>query len=153
MLYTQIENAKAKYPASMLGYFVELGIIENVDATPEELNLVNIVPVPMFAGQIPVDGNEYKVDIVQQPDGSWAHELVQIEISQEQYQNNVAVQTQAVKADRNRLLVSCDWTQLADVNLSQTAKQAWNVYRQLLRDIPTQTGFPFTIEWPQPPNR
>jgi len=151
MLYTQIENGQAKYPASMLVYFVALGIIESADATEEELAAVNIVPVPMFGGQIPQDGNEYGVEIKQQTDGSWAHELVQKTISEQQFANNVAVQTQAVKADRDRMIASTDWIVTKSLEAGTPIPQSWSTYRQALRDIPLQAGFPFNIIWPTRP--
>jgi hypothetical protein len=52
---------------------------------------------------------------------------------------------------RNRLLAESDWTQLADVPLSAEKKTEWAVYRQALRDVPQQTGFPQTIQWPASP--
>lgn len=50
---------------------------------------------------------------------------------------------------RNDLLMACDWTQLADVNVD---KLAWANYRQHLRDITEQPGFPITIDWGTPPS-
>lgn len=41
----------------------------------------------------------------------------------------------ANKLTRNSLLYSSDWTQLADVALTETEKQSWRVYRQALRDM------------------
>ena len=151
MLYTQIENGQAKYPASMLVYFVAQGIIESADASEEQLAAVNIVPVPMFGGQIPTDGNEYGVEIKQQTDGSWAHELVQKTISEQQFANNVAVQTQAAKADRDRMIAGTDWIVTKAAEEGTAVPQAWKDYRQALRDIPEQAGFPFTITWPTRP--
>lgn len=54
------------------------------------------------------------------------------------------------RADRTRLLYQSDWTQLADVPIAN--KAAWATYRQALRDIPAQAGFPENITWPEPPN-
>lgn len=54
-----------------------------------------------------------------------------------------------IRAKRNQLLANSDWTQLAD---SPVNKDAWSVYRQALRDIPSQVGFPFSVEWPLKPN-
>lgn len=51
---------------------------------------------------------------------------------------------------RNILLAACDWTQLPDVP-SWVNVQAWRTYRQKLRDITTQTGFPDRVVWPTPP--
>lgn len=54
-----------------------------------------------------------------------------------------------VRADRDRRLAASDWTQLPDVPL--TTKSEWAVYRQALRDVTSQTGFPFDVAWPTPP--
>lgn len=56
---------------------------------------------------------------------------------------------QGVRDRRDSLLKTCDWTQLADVNLANKAD--WNKYRQELRDITTQPGFPFNVTWPPQP--
>jgi|LakMenEpi03Aug12_release.lakeMendotaPanAssembly.Ray.scaffolds.fasta_scaffold1466475_1 hypothetical protein len=53
-----------------------------------------------------------------------------------------------VRAQRNTLLAECDWTQLAD---APGDKAAWATYRQELRDISTQPGFPWTVDWPVAP--
>jgi hypothetical protein len=151
MLYTQIENNQAKYPACMLGYFVDKGIIASVDATEEELAAVNIVPVPMFAGQLPMDGYQYTVHIVEQSDGSWAHEVLKVEISEDQYQSNVNLQKQAVKADRDRMIASTDWIVTKSLETGVPVPEAWRDFRQALRDIPSQAGFPFEVVWPTKP--
>lgn len=52
---------------------------------------------------------------------------------------------------RNGLLRSCDWTQMADNSLTGAERTAWAAYRQLLRDVPQQAGFPDAIQWPDPP--
>ena len=54
-----------------------------------------------------------------------------------------------IRASRNRLLSDCDWTQLTDAPVD---KQAWAIYRQALRDISNQTGFPWEVEFPKDPN-
>lgn len=55
----------------------------------------------------------------------------------------------AVRAARNRLLAACDWTQMPDSPVGTAA--VWVTYRQLLRDLTSQDGFPFAVEWPTPP--
>lgn len=54
-----------------------------------------------------------------------------------------------VKLKRNELLVESDWTQLSDVPLSN--KNEWASYRQQLRDITMQSGYPFDVVFPKPP--
>lgn len=53
------------------------------------------------------------------------------------------------KTKRNRLLSETDWTQMPDVTLA--TKTAWATYRQALRDITEQSGYPTNIIWPTPP--
>lgn len=54
-----------------------------------------------------------------------------------------------VRADRDRRLAETDWTQAADV--PQATKDKWAPYRQALRDVPQQEGFPFNVVWPEKP--
>lgn len=54
----------------------------------------------------------------------------------------------AVRAKRDKLIAACDWTVLGD---AKTVKATWKVYRQALRDVPEQDGFPYVVEWPVPP--
>lgn len=53
-----------------------------------------------------------------------------------------------VRAARNEKLTASDWTQVADAPVD---KAVWATYRQALRDITTQSGFPWDITWPDAP--
>jgi hypothetical protein len=55
----------------------------------------------------------------------------------------------AARQQRNALLLASDWTQLPDVPLA--TKEAWVTYRQALRDITDQKGYPLNINWPITP--
>ncbi len=54
-------------------------------------------------------------------------------------------------ARRNTLLAESDWTQLPDVPLTAEQRTEWATYRQALRDITEQPGFPDSINWPVKP--
>ena len=71
-------------------------------------------------------------------------------IKYEPTQDVAATQTQSdiVRQQRNTLLSSTDWSQVAD---SPVNKETWATYRQSLRDVPTQDGFPWEIVWPTQP--
>jgi hypothetical protein len=69
-------------------------------------------------------------------------------LTQEQQNAKSLEQAKNMRDQRNQKLFVCDWTQLAD---STADKTAWATYRQALRDIPSQTGFPWTITWPTQP--
>lgn len=59
-----------------------------------------------------------------------------------------AMTADEARAKRDALLAASDWTQLADF---AGDKAAWAAYRQALRDVPTQPGFPQNIRWPVKP--
>lgn len=54
-----------------------------------------------------------------------------------------------VREARNAVLRTTDWTQAGDV--PQATRELWTAYRQALRDIPEQAGFPENVEWPVAP--
>ena len=64
----------------------------------------------------------------------------------EQDAQNIA-QAKSVRTSRNDKLKDCDWTQIADSTVDKTA---WATYRQALRDVTKQDGFPWPITWPHP---
>ena len=53
-----------------------------------------------------------------------------------------------VRAMRTQKLKDSDWTQVADAPVDQAA---WAAYRQALRDVPSQAGFPWEVQWPTQP--
>tara|TARA_R100000152_G_C6748751_1_gene172381 strand:+ start:796 stop:1251 length:456 start_codon:yes stop_codon:yes gene_type:complete len=52
------------------------------------------------------------------------------------------------RENRNKLLAESDWTASSDLTMSDD----WKTYRQALRDVPAQSGFPNTISWPTKPS-
>lgn len=80
-----------------------------------------------------------------------------VEMTQEEIAEFLAWSEQNVKNSRievardtrNALLAATDWAQAADV--PQATKDKWAPYRQALRDVPQQPGFPENIQWPVKP--
>lgn len=56
-----------------------------------------------------------------------------------------------VKNQRDKLLYESDWTQIPNNPLTTAKQQEWAVYRQELRDITSQSGYPFNVIWPVQP--
>jgi hypothetical protein len=54
---------------------------------------------------------------------------------------------EAVRSDRNSLIADTDWMALSDNAMSPQ----WAEYRQALRDITEQEGFPYAVIWPTKP--
>ena len=59
--------------------------------------------------------------------------------------------SESARNRRDKSLLKTDWTQVKDVALSEFDMAAYAEYRQALRDIPQQPGFPYTIVWPKMP--
>ena len=57
-------------------------------------------------------------------------------------------QAASVRTSRSEKLKECDWTQLSD---SPADRAAWATYRQALRDITKQAGFPWVVTYPDKP--
>lgn len=58
--------------------------------------------------------------------------------------------TRPILDRRSKLLRDSDWTMMPDVTLWN--KEAWAEYRQALRDLTEQPGYPTNIVWPTPPD-
>ena len=69
------------------------------------------------------------------------------ELSAEQLAARYDAAAASVRGQRNSLLSQTDWTALSDVTMSP----AMATYRQALRDITSQPGFPHSVVWPLKP--
>jgi hypothetical protein len=56
-----------------------------------------------------------------------------------------------VRVDRDRLLSNSDWRVVKAMETGIVLSTEWVTYRQALRDVTQQLGFPWTIEWPTQP--
>ena len=66
----------------------------------------------------------------------------------------LAAEAEKVRNYRDNLLNTCDTVYCnAEKWSAMTAEQqqAWEAYKQALRDVPTQAGFPYTVNWPAMP--
>lgn len=62
---------------------------------------------------------------------------------------NTLLSAEQIRLQRSLLLAKTDWTQLSDV--PQITRDRWAPYRQALRDVPQQPGFPLEVQWPTQP--
>lgn len=83
--------------------------------------------------------------------GQWFTHYIAVTPNDEKKAEMDAVQANAIRTDRNQRLAACDWTQLADSPLNAEAKAAWAFYRENLRMVPDQPGFPWNVQWPPQP--
>ena len=83
--------------------------------------------------------------------GEWVMTWKVSPASSEEIAERLERKSAEVRQQRNQLLTECDWTQLADSPLNADAKAAWAAYREELRSVSEQAGFPWEIEWPAQP--
>ena len=87
-------------------------------------------------------------DGVEEVNGKWFTKYSVAEMDDEAKAALDAQQANSVRDDRNKRLKDSDWTQVSDAPVD---KEVWAAYRQALRDIPSQEGFPWEINWPVEP--
>ena len=117
----------------------------------------------VFEGAQATGGTVYQYsqrDGVEEVDGKWYTKYILGPVFTDNEDATAAEQEVAYKAmkdeefatnarsQRDKLLTESDWTQVADAPVD---KAAWAAYRQALREVPEQEGFPVTITWPVKP--
>jgi hypothetical protein len=80
--------------------------------------------------------------------GKWEMAWVVTPATSEQIAERTSAKEIEVRQQRNQLLSACDWTQLPDAPVPPAP---WATYRQELRDVTAQTGFPWDVVWPVAP--
>ena len=126
---------------------------------------------PVLAAPAPAPSGEYKVvsrnGVVQDANGNWVEAYVERDMFADYTDEGVTVtkaeQEQAytarkndeaataVRAERDKLLASCDWMAIKAFEAGSAVSAEWATYRQALRDVTAQEGFPNEITWPTKP--
>lgn len=152
-------------------------LIKLVDGTPEgypvlQSNFLQLFPSTSFALPLTPDDVEpfgyglyefssvpeasrytkfVEVSPVKDGQGVWRQTWEETDMSDEEKTVVDLDQEKFIRSERNRLLTTCDWTQFNDSPLPDAEKSVWAAYRQTLRDVPQQVGFPWDINWPEEP--
>lgn len=97
------------------------------------------------------DANQYIsngiiVNIPTKPNGA-----AYFDYDTKQWVLNYPAQELIVKDQRDTLLYKSDWTQIPNNPLTPEVQQQWADYRQQLRDITAQPGYPYNVIWPTQP--
>ena len=108
----------------------------------KDFNLVVVKPTkPLDIGH-----TQNQELVVVSTDEGWVEQWNIVDASLEESKERTDAQKEIVRQQRNALLLQSDWTQLPDVN-----DVRWVAYRQSLREITEQDGFPWSIIWPEKP--
>lgn len=121
--------------------------------TPSELANFNVYRV--YSNTIdPYDATTHKVVKADKPvliDGKWTIINTVLPLTEDEIAVRYAEKSEVIRDRRDSLLVSSDWTQGNDSPLDNASRQLWASYRQNLRDITSQEGFPYDVVWPTKP--
>jgi len=93
----------------------------------------------------------FKDGVEQDSQGRWLWKWSISEMDDETKAAKDAEAAKAVRATRDGKLAECDWVVIKNLELNQNIPGVWEVYRQGLRDVPAQAGFPHDITWPSKP--
>jgi len=80
-------------------------------------------------------------------DGNWLKTWNIVEKTPEELAEWIESKKQQVRSQRDTLIAQTDYLSLSDNTLSPEM----SAYRQVLRDITTQEGFPESVSWPTKP--
>jgi hypothetical protein len=86
-------------------------------------------------------------DGVEQVAGKWYTKYSVADMDAEAIAALDANQATSIRKQRDEKLTETDWRYRRD----QTTTQAWDDYCQALRDVPSQSGFPWEVTWPTKP--
>ena len=112
-----------------------------------------------FGGDVVLEGPQaqptrYQVafrDGVQEIDGKWYTKYSVADMEQEAKDALDAQQAKNVREQRNQKLAETDWMVIKALESNTPQNFEVAAYRQALRDITSQTGFPWDIQWPTQP--
>lgn len=114
------------------------------DIPTETLASFNVYPVKRTpAPQIDSKTHLHSQD-VQSVDGGWVQIWQTVELPLDQAEENI-------RSRRDGLLQETDWIVSKSYEAGEPVPDAWVSYRQALRDITAQEGFPYSVTWPTKP--
>ena len=114
------------------------------DELAAEFGVFLVSPTPQ-----PADRYDINLRRTASKQGSnWVEQWVETPATPEQIAERTSAKESEVRQQRNALLSDCDWTQLPDAPVPAAP---WAAYRQELRDVTAQSGFPWDAVWPEAP--
>ena len=92
---------------------------------------------------------EDNISIMSDDPTKWQVTWAQIEVEMEKLKTELPLQE--IRIERNHRLTDTDWVVARATETGTAIPDDWKTYRQALRDIPSQEGFPFSVTWPTKP--
>ena len=139
-----------KYPYSLTDLKIENTQVSFPKTITDEI-AASLNCFPVTPGVKPAVDNTYTVNYVAsavKQNDQWVEQWVSTAATTEEIEQRTSNKALEVRFERLGLLERLDWTQLPDAPVDTAA---WATYRQELRDVPQQEGFPWDVTWPTPP--
>lgn len=73
------------------------------------------------------------------------------EMEAEKAEQSDEIAAAAVREKRDKLIAETDYLLMPDYPISAENLESIKAYRQALRDVPQQDGFPLSVTWPEKP--
>jgi hypothetical protein len=158
------ENGAVMYESELRSYLAMNDGPSYDLLTSEVMEAVGVDPV--LEGPQATGGTVYQYsqrDGVEQIDGKWytkyilgpvftdTPEKTAAEQEAEYKAMKDAEQAKNVRQTRDDKLKECDWRVIKALESNIPQDFQWAAYRQALRDVPTQAGFPWAVTWPDTP--
>ena len=152
-------SAPCAYPESDWAFYKWDGskfVAEKKPTTTEECAAVGAIPHDSMTARCA----ELRSLFQTLTQGSLTHQLTRddklawkVEAIPEQTESEkLAALAEEVRANRDNLIAKTDYLLTSDYPISAEDLAAVKVYRQALRDVPAQKGFPKTVTWPEQPD-
>jgi len=108
---------------------------------------------PVLEGPQPTAGRYQFVfqEGVEQINGEWFTKYSVADLDADAIAVKDAEQAKAIREERDKKLAECDWRVIKALENNISQNFPWAAYRQALRDVPTQAGFPWEVTWPVKP--
>ena len=117
--------------------------------TESVLTDVGFEPVVDVAPPSAADDEAIEETAPEKVDGVWKRKYLKRTLTPEEFDARRQAKARDMRDKRDRLLAETDWTQLLDAPTETQTTYA--AYRQLVRDVTKQAGFPWQIDWPAKP--
>lgn len=170
MLFVDLSTGEARTKVQLMALNKHMSLPAAwTDATLEALNVARVEKVDppalqahqvaVFAGVEQVDGewreswtveDAYYDMIVLDENGDEVTRTKQEQIDAKEAADLAALEAKA-RSERDTLLADTDWIAIKAFETGTTVPADMSTYRQELRDVPSQAGFPGNITWPTKP--
>jgi hypothetical protein len=135
-----IPNIKKRFPN------ISFPAVMTDSVVPEGYVMVGVIPLPVVEPtQRVVPGKPIK-----QGD-RWVQSWDVLPMDENEAESYTHAILTSVRQERDQRLAETDWVVIKSLERSQPISPEWVAYRQALRDLPSQSGFPNAVIWPDKP--